>query len=102
MPSHTFGIFMVSRDQGFAANPAGSEGNLCLDGMIGGFRTQIQNSGPLGVFSLAVDLTAIPQPNGPVPVAAGDTWNFTTWFRDASPTGNATSNFSNGVEVTFQ
>jgi hypothetical protein len=50
---------------------------------------------------LALDLTQIPQPTGFVSVAAGDTWNFQCWYRDAVG-GVATSNFTDGLSVDFQ
>jgi hypothetical protein len=41
-----------------------------------------------------------PQPNGTVPVMAGETWSFQCWHRDVAG-GAATSNFSEGVSLTF-
>ncbi len=102
MPALVFGFFITSRAQGFVANPAGSAGNLCLSGDIGRFvgPGQIQNSGLGGTISWDVDVTAIPQPNGPMGAASGDTWRFQCWFRDSSG-GQATSNFSDGIAITF-
>ncbi|MEZ6018389.1 MAG: hypothetical protein R3F49_25055 [Planctomycetota bacterium] len=103
MPTNAFAFFLAGRTQGFVANPGGSAGNLCLTGSIGRYvgPGQIQNSGAAGSVSLAIDLTTIPQPTGSVAVMAGDTWNFQCWFRDFA-SGSATSNFTNGLEVTFQ
>lgn len=101
MPQGAFGFFIVGQTQGFIPNPAGSAGNLCLTGSIGRFQQQIQNSGTAGTFQIPVDLTAIPRPTGSVAVMAGDTWNFSTWFRDTDGMGGLTSNFSDGLEVTF-
>lgn len=103
LPANAFGFFLVSSQQGFVMNPGGSSGNLCLSGSIGRYvgPGQIQNSGPGGTFSLQVNLTAIPSPTGPVGTSIGDTWNFQTWYRDSSPAG-PTSNFTNGLEITFQ
>ena len=39
--------------------------------------------------------------DGAVAVVAGETWNFQGWHRDAVG-GSATSNFTQGVSVTFQ
>ena len=102
MPPLAFGFFIVSAQQGFVMNPAGSAGHLCLDGAIGRYvgPGQIQNSGPQGEISLALDLTALPQPLGFVSVQSGETWNFQTWFRDSSM-GMATSNFSDGLQLDF-
>ncbi len=102
LPTTAFGFFIVSMDQGFVMNPGGSTGNLCVAGSVGRYvgPGQIQNSGGSGSFSLALDLTAVPQPTGAVAAVAGDTWNFQTWFRDSGPMG-ATSNFTRGLEVNF-
>jgi hypothetical protein len=101
LPSLVFGYFIVSSEQGFAGNPAGSQGNLCLDGSIGRFvgPGEVQNSGLNGVISLDVDPTSLPQPLGAVAAQPGETWNFQAWFRDGNP--QVTSNFSNGLTVTF-
>ena len=103
LPQNSFSFFLASQTQGNTANPGGSEGTLCLGGSIGRFvgPGQIQNSGAVGEVSLSVDLTSVPQPNGSVAVAAGETWNFQGWFRD-SVGGTATSNFTDGLSVTFR
>ncbi|MEZ6013988.1 MAG: LamG domain-containing protein [Planctomycetota bacterium] len=102
MPNNAFGFFLTSRSQGMIAGPGGSQGVLCLGGSIGRYVApgQIKNSGGSGQISLTVNLTQHPTPNGLVQVLAGDTWNFTAWFRD-SVGGSATSNFSDGLAVTF-
>ncbi len=102
LPVTAFGFFITSLDQGFVSMPGGSSGNLCVVGAIGRYvgPGQIQNSGTMGTFSLAIDLSALPQPTGAVAAVAGDTWNFQTWFRDSSPAG-PTSNFTRGLEMTF-
>lgn len=103
LPINSFGFFLVSRLQGFVPNPGGSNGNLCLTGPIGRYvgPGEIQNSGPGGEYSLAIDLTAIPQPNGFVSAISGETWNFQSWHRDLVG-GAAQSNFTDGLELTLQ
>ncbi|MEM9380571.1 MAG: hypothetical protein AAGB93_11530 [Planctomycetota bacterium] len=98
-PENSFGHFLCSLDSGFVANPAGSAGNLCLQGSIGRFNRpgEVLDSGVVGEFELRVDSTSFPSPSGTTTVVAGQTWYFQTWFRDFGPT----SNFSNGVQVTF-
>jgi hypothetical protein len=95
LPLDRFGYFMVSTGQSFFANPGGSQGNLCLTSPIGRFGSQVQSSGAIGGFAIGVNLASIPNLG---PVSAGETWNFQCWYRDI----NSNSNFSEGVEVTFQ
>ncbi len=102
LPNNQFGIFVTSLTQGFIPGAGGtSNGNICLGGVVGRFTapSQILGTGTTGGFSLAVDLTAIPQANGTVTVMSGETWNFQAWHRDSVGLG---SNFTNGVSVRFQ
>jgi len=102
LPMSSFGFFLTSQMQGSVSNPGGSQGNLCLGGAIGRYvgPGQIQNSGAAGVISLTLDLTSTPTPTGLVSIAAGETWNFQAWYRDAV-SGVATSNFTDGLEIVF-
>ncbi len=102
MPNFVFGFFISSRASGFVSNPAGSQGNLCLSGAIGRYvgPGQIQNSSSNGTINLAIDLAMQPTPLGFVQVAAGETWYYQSWFRDSSM-GQPTSNFSDGLSLTF-
>ncbi|MEM8710350.1 MAG: hypothetical protein AAGG01_05320 [Planctomycetota bacterium] len=102
LPTFAFSFFIVSRDRGFVAGPGGSSGNLCLGGAVGRYQNQVQSSGAQGRVAIELDLTSIPQPMGAVSGLAGDTWAFSTWFRDQGAGGAPTSNFSNGVEITLQ
>lgn len=98
LPVNQFGIFIVSRDQGFLTSPG--SGILCLSGTIGRFIApgQIQQSDMTGRFELAVDLNAIPEGGVLSSVVAGETWNFQTWHRDSISGG---SGFTDGLEVLF-
>ncbi len=102
LPMNAFGFFLASRQRGFTANPAGSAGNLCLSGAIGRYvgPGQIQDTGATNSFSLTIDVTAIPQPTGSVPAMIGNSWSFQAWHRD-SIIGIPTSNFTDGVRITF-
>ncbi|MEM8710004.1 MAG: hypothetical protein AAGG01_03560, partial [Planctomycetota bacterium] len=100
LPTSSFGFFIVSETQGFTANPGGSQGNLCVSGDVGRYVDQIQSSGAAGSLTLSIDLTAVPQPTGFVTAAAGESWNFQCWFRDANP--QTTSNFTDAIEVLLQ
>lgn len=99
VPAGEFCMFLNSPAQGFIQNPAGSEGDLCLSGPIGRHNLRAKSAGPNGILCQALDLRAIPRPNGQPPVAAvlpGDTFNFQAWYRDGSA-----NNFSSAVTVTF-
>ena len=102
LPLNQFGIFIVSRTQGFIPGVNGtSNGNLCLSGSIGRYTqpSQIQSSGSTGTFSMMIDTSAVPQGGGTVGIAAGETWNFQAWFREGVGQG---SNFTDGLEIMFQ
>ncbi|MEM1449092.1 MAG: hypothetical protein AAGI22_08255 [Planctomycetota bacterium] len=102
LPPNSFAFYLASTTQGFAMNPGGSDGNLCLGGAIGRYvgPGQIQNAGAAGEVSLTLDLTMTPSPTGFVSVAPGETWNYQMWYRDA-PGGVPTSNLTNGLTVTY-
>lgn len=100
LPAFSFGFFITSVDAGFVANPGGSQGNLCLSGEIGRYvGPDIFQAGTDGSASLDIDTGMIPQPSGLVAAAAGDTWRFQAWYRDANPA--PTSNFTSAVAITF-
>ncbi|MEM6673313.1 MAG: hypothetical protein AAF726_10755 [Planctomycetota bacterium] len=94
-----FGYLLAARNATFVANPAGSAGNLCVAG-AGRYVNALASSGPEGVIVTTVDPSSVPQPNGFVSIAPGETWYFQLWSRDVQ-FGSPTSNFTNAVEVTF-
>lgn len=100
LPANTFGFFITGQTQDSVAMPGGSQGTLCLGGAIGRYAGNIFQSSAAGDHSLAIDLAQLPSPTGNVAAAAGETWNFQCWFRDANP--SATSNFTFPVSITFQ
>ena len=102
-----FGLFVVSRDAAFVANPGGSQGNLCLGGAIGRIDEihQVKNTGTMGEITLDTrlgewSLASIPLGGGTTAVLPGERWHFTYWFRDVDG-GVQTSNFANGLFVDF-
>ncbi|QDV06000.1 Bacillopeptidase F precursor [Planctomycetes bacterium Poly30] len=99
LPTNTVGYFLASPTAGFVANPVGSQGNLCLGGNIGRYSATVLNSGATGSFQLALNLAAIPTPTGSTSAAAGSTYRWQAWFRDANPA--VTSNFTNGIQILF-
>lgn len=99
LPTSAFGYFLVGATQGFLHHPGGSMGDLCLAGSIGRHSGHAFDSGPGGRSSLILDLTSLPLPGGAHAIVDGETWNWTAWFRDQAL---GTSNFTNGVSITFQ
>jgi hypothetical protein len=102
MPSGAFGFFLTSLTPDFVPNAGGSAGNLCLGGTIGrGVGGTIFTSTPAGTAEVPVSLDMIPTASGtPVSVQPMEVRYFQTWHRDSAG-GTPTSNFSNGVGISF-
>ncbi|MEM9382303.1 MAG: hypothetical protein AAGB93_20280 [Planctomycetota bacterium] len=101
LPQSIVGYFLAAPSRGPVVNPPGSVGSLCLGGGIGRYVGDVLGSGNDGFVSLRIDVNAIPQPTGSVAAQAGDTWRFTFWHRDTSPSGPV-SNFSRAMEFLFE
>ena len=99
LPLGEFGYFLASQAAGFIPNPGGSQGHLCITGLMARFNAQIQNSGTSGQVQIPVDTNAIPMPSVTA-ILPGETWNFQYWYRDLNPT--PTSNFTDGIAILFQ
>ncbi len=96
LPPLQFGYFLNSQAQGLFMPPV-SNGWLCLGGAIGR-HNQPGLVGQGRSFSITLDLNMLPLQNGGfTSVQPGDTYNFTSWYRDV---GN-TNNFTDAVSVTF-
>ncbi|QDV07749.1 hypothetical protein Poly30_32810 [Planctomycetes bacterium Poly30] len=95
LPQNSAGYFFASGNIGFVAFPGSSQGILCMIGGISRFGG-VQLAGTTGTFDFAVDLNNFA---GTGPAQVGHTWYVQTWYRDANPT--STSNFSDGIEITF-
>ncbi|MEM9379042.1 MAG: hypothetical protein AAGB93_03755 [Planctomycetota bacterium] len=102
LPSGTAVLFLTSRTMGYSPNPGGSDGSLCLGGVIGRFNgpDQVRATDEGGRADLAIDLFALPQTSGTVAAIAGETWHFQAMYRDAQA-GSATLNFTTAVEVQW-
>ncbi len=95
-----FGYYVVGGTQAPNPGAGGGIGTICVQAPLGRFASQVMSSGSTGVISVPIDLTVLPTlPSAAV--QAGDVWHFQLWYRDATPSGAATSNFSNGVTVKF-
>ncbi|MCP3915303.1 MAG: VWA domain-containing protein [bacterium] len=106
LPVDVFGYFLVNTSEGFLDLPAAgfSHGFFCLGGgdELGRYAQLVQSSGPTGMFSIPVDLTAVPSASDPVPtvVEPGQTFYFQGWYRDADA-GAPENNFTDAVRVLF-
>ncbi len=100
LPTQQFGIFFLSRDLGQGVTPTGL--TICLGGhierLIG--PGQVLNSGSNGQFSLALDLTAIPDGPGLTSVLPGQSWSFQCWHRD--PSGFNGFYFTDSTTIVFE
>ncbi len=101
LPPGSLGYFVVSENAGFIANPGGSTGNLCLLPPFGRYSQFTAAVAANGTMTLPIDLGNVPQPTSAVAIQPGETWHFQLWHRD-SFLGTATSNFTDGIAVTFQ
>ncbi len=92
-----FCLVGTSTSQFFRYNVGGTNMNS-----IGGFNatgTMVNTSGT-STTGTGFDVpSTIPAP-APITIMAGDTWHFQSWYRD-TPAGVGTSNFTNGLSVTF-
>ena len=100
LPNGQFSYFLASQSQANIPGPGGSSGVLCLGAPTARFNSNVLVVSA-GEVSLSLDLTQVPlPPTFAHAIIAGETWNFQLWFRDGNPT--PTSNFSDGLTVTFQ
>ena len=97
LPPNQFGIFITSRNPGSTPFSAGT---LCLTPPIGRFAApgQTLNSGPQGAFALAIDFSQTWPVAGVSTPVVGETWYFSTWYRD----GALGSNFTDAIALTFE
>lgn len=104
LPANAFVLFLAAPQQGFIPNPGSSAGNLCLNGppILRFDRPgQIRNTGVNGATQLDLDFGALPLSTLAGSIGPGSTLNFQAWHRDVTPGGLPSSNFTNGVSVTF-
>ena len=112
-----FGLFLIGNE----ATPAVgiSRGLLCLNGIstaafyrynvpgngwgsLGQFDSAgiLQNMAGTSLSGSGYDVPGNIPAGPPIQILAGQTWHFQFWYRD-TPAGLGTSNFTNGLSVTF-
>jgi hypothetical protein len=92
-------LLLTSLETGFASQPGGSAGNLCLGGAIGRFTSIIQQTGPSGRVVFRPDLAQMPTPLGHVQADFTQIWHFQAWYRDMDASGVMGSNFTSALSV---
>lgn len=100
VPTNQFGFFICATAAD-STIPAGSQGRLCLGGVLGRYSrnaSEIMSSGATGSFSLDIDTLAMPT-SPAQPVLAGQNWQFQAWHRDVNPV--QTSNFTRATQIRF-
>ncbi|MFT5058059.1 MAG: hypothetical protein ACI89E_000830, partial [Planctomycetota bacterium] len=103
LPDGEFGYFIGSFGQAQVNNPGSSSGNLCVGGGLAIARF-LPTLGAIagGQIAGSVDLNNVPlPPTFAGMILSGDTFNFQLWHREGGPLSGM-SNFSPGLEVTFQ
>lgn len=94
LPPNQLGMFLTSANVG--NTPVGA-GVLCVSGPFGRLGGPLF-SGAQGRFTRKLDLSqSWPVPGVTAPMV-GETWHFTTWYRDVA----GVTNFSDAMSVTFQ
>ncbi|MEZ6004587.1 MAG: hypothetical protein R3F33_10430 [Planctomycetota bacterium] len=93
LPPSQFGYFLMGSAQGFLPGFGGSDGNLCLAGLLVRLNDRIELSSTAGTAARLLDLPSRPQ------ITAGTTWHFQYWTRDQN--AGFTSNTSDAVTIQF-
>ncbi|MEM8711070.1 MAG: hypothetical protein AAGG01_08965, partial [Planctomycetota bacterium] len=102
LPPGVTTMFIVGDAPGDTVLGGSSVGRLCVSGTLGRFRQpgQIQQADSSGRSMLDVQPSRLPGPTGVQTAVYGSSFYFQGWYRDQA-SGNATSNLTQGVEVTF-
>lgn len=91
LPSSTFGVFFYGPNQ---ASATVGDGTLCINNPF--YRLAPVQASVFGGAVYPLDLNNLPNPLGNI--QAGETWNFSFWYRQVSPSG---FNFSDALSVEF-
>jgi len=97
LPVGSFGVPLASRSRGSLPLPAGSQGVLLVAPPIALLADRVVQADAHGRAFAALDLT---RPMLGATPAAGESWHFQLWFRDAHP--GATTNTTGGASVTLR
>lgn len=96
LPANSFGFFLMSQVEDFAPGVGGGQGTMCITDPCFRFSEDVRFSGAGGAVAFQPDLANLPMG---VSVAAGESWRFQYWYRDANPT--VTSNTTDALRVLF-
>jgi len=101
LPPNQFASLIYSLSAGFTPFAGNGPGNLCIGAPLIRFTSSVQSTGAAGTTSYALDLTALPDNISTTAAQSGQPYYFQWWHRDVSPTGQAISNFTDGLRATF-
>ncbi|QDV06572.1 hypothetical protein Poly30_20820 [Planctomycetes bacterium Poly30] len=103
LPAFAFGYFITSLTTDSVPRPGGATGTLCLGASgVGRYAYDVLQTSNSNAAFYQPDLRNTPTGLGPVSVMPGETRYWQFWYRDTTPSGGTTSNFTGGVGVTFQ
>jgi hypothetical protein len=94
MPANSPGMLLAGLSEALILNPGGSVGNMCISGGI--IRAALAITDPAGEWRATLPLPP-PGATSGVPVVAGSTWHFQTWYRQPN-----SSNFTGALRVDFE
>ncbi|MEO0662965.1 MAG: FG-GAP repeat protein, partial [Planctomycetota bacterium] len=97
VPPGAFVLPLAATEQDLVPNVGGGAGTLCVGGSIVRLNGLVAASDAAGRFEAAVDFGALPPG---LTLAAGTTWRFQCWYRDADPA--PTSNTTDAVELMLR
>lgn len=101
LPPNQFASMIYAFSPGFTPGAGNGPGNLCIGAPQVRFTGSVQSTGNAGTASYMLDLTALPTNFTTMPAQSGQPYYFQWWHRDVSPSGQAISNFTNGLRATF-
>ncbi len=91
LPGSTFGVFFYGQNQ---ASATVGDGTLCINNPF--YRLAPVQASVFGDAVYSLDLHNLPNPQGAI--QAGETWNFSFWYRQVSSSG---FNFSDALSIEF-
>lgn len=99
LPPGAATMLLASEQGAQVASPGGSQGTLCLGAPLARLGSSVAAASTTGTWVAALE-PSDPGVSAALTVAAGRTWRFQAWYRDAHPA--PTSNFTDAVAVSLR